>query len=418
MAVQQLKTAYLQIGRLFLTVAFVAAIATSCSKGTDDPGYVPPKMAERCVILYMPGRSLISFYRQNLDGIARAINASVPGNGRMLVVWQPENRGKAVLQEVYYDTRKRACETRVLKEYESFAAGNPDDVAALLGDAVAAAPAKQYGLIIGCHGKAWVPASSGNLSSYALGGIPQPDDWIPVPGALPTRSFGDSGQELEIEELTEVIASQQVRFDYLIFDACFMANIETLYDLRNTVDYVVASPCEIMAAGFPYDRIVPHLFADETVIAALGKVCWEFWNFYENDWDSVSNNEQSGCISLAVMSELEGLATAMRNVKQGSQQIFDLNALQSYEGFNNHLFFDLGQYVEKSCTDQGLVDAFNEQLEKAFPTAYRLHTDQFYSVYNGRLNPVDYYTGVTVSEPSKNSKAPLNTSTAWYQATH
>ena len=107
-----------------------------------------------------------------------------------------------------------------------------------------------------------------------------------------------------------------------------------------------------------------------------------------------------------------------RDIKQAPQQSFDLNTLQSYEGFNNHLFFDLGQYVEKSCTDQGLIDAFNEQLEKAFPTAYRLHTDQFYSVYNGRLNPVDYYTGVTVSEPSKNSKAPLNTSTAWYQATH
>lgn len=416
MAVQQLKAAYLQIIRLAAVLGIVASAAAGCSKETDNPGDLPPKADERCVILYMPGRTLIPFYRQNLDGIVRAVDASVPGNGRILVAWQPES-GKAVLQEIYYNTQKQACATQELKEYESFNAGDLADVAALLNDAVTAAPAKKYGLIIGCHGKAWVPASSGVLSSYAIG-TTQLDNWIPVPGALPTRSFGDSGQELEVEDLAKAISNQKVQFEYLIFDACFMANIETLYDLRNTVDYVVASPCEIMAAGFPYDRIIPHLFTDESTIVALGKVCWEFWNFYENDWESVSSNEQSGCISLTVMSELEELATSMRNVKHGVQKTIDINTLQSYEGFNNHLFFDLGQYVEMSCADQGLVDAFNTQLERAFPKAYRFSTKQFYSAYNGQLNPINYYTGVTVSEPSKNSKATLNSTTAWYRSTH
>ena len=108
----------------------------------------------------------------------------------------------------------------------------------------------------------------------------------------------------------------------------------------------------------------------------------------------------------------------MRNVKQAPQQIYDLNALQSYEGFNNHLFFDLEQYVGESCADTGLVDAFKTQLARAFPVSCRLNTAQFYSAYNNRLNPVSYYSGVTVSEPSRNSKAPDNSLTAWYQATH
>lgn len=78
-----------------------------------------------------------------------------------------------------------------------------------------------------------------------------------APGAKQTRSFGDKGYELNITELKEALEAQQFRFDYLIFDDCFMANIETLYDLRSVIGYIVASPCEVMGDGFPYDRIVP-----------------------------------------------------------------------------------------------------------------------------------------------------------------
>ena len=408
----------IRLSRILLLTLGVTLLA-SCGKKEEAPGYTPPATADRCVVLYMPGRTLKDFYQQNLDGISRAVNASVPGNGRMLVCWQPSNASTAVLQEIYYDTREGRCETKTLKEYTSFAAERATDVATLLSDAIEAAPAERYGLIIGCHGKAWVSRTSGSLSmNSADPRQKEQDPWIPAPGALPTRSFGDSGHELEINELTQVLEAQRVRFDYLIFDACFMANIETLYDLRNTVDYIVASPCEIMGAGFPYERITPHLFADQTPRSALEAACLEFWDFYENDWDTIQNNEQSGCISLAVTAELEGLATAMRNVKQGTQKSYDLSTLQSYEGFNNHLFFDLGHYVEESCGDQGLVDALNKQLDRAFPSSCRLSTAQFYSAYNHRLNPVNFYTGVSVSEPSQNSKAPECQQTAWYLATH
>ena len=406
--------------RLMMVICSLALLG-SCSEKRGTSGYNPPVRADQCVIFYMPGRSLSTFYEQNLEGISRAVSATVPGNGRMLVCWQPVNSSTARLQEIYYDTQKQHCETRTLKEYDSFAAQNPDDVAMLLSDAVATAPADRYGLIIGCHGKAWVPRTEGTLSKYSEEFLPAEsgeDLWTPAPGALPTRSFGDPGHELEIGELAGVLEGLSARFDYLIFDACFMASIETLYDLRQTVDYVVASPCEIMAAGFPYDRITPRLFDGEEPRKALETVCREFWEFYENDWNTIAGNMQSGCISLAVMSELDALATAMRQVKQGAQQEVDIRTLQTYEGFDNHLFFDLGQYVEKSCADQELVDAFRTQFDRAFPAACRLNTGQFYSAYNGVLNPVTYYSGVTVSEPSQNSKAPKNTETAWYRATH
>ena len=400
---------------LLLTVVL---LSDACSR-QEESGYNPPAMADRCVVLYMPGRNLDYFYRQNLDGIVRAVSATVPGNGRMLVCWQPDNSRTAVLQEIYYNTRSRQCETLTLKEYGTFAAESPSSVAALLADAVAAAPARQYGLIIGCHGKAWIPASSGALPRSRRAGGAAADVWTPAAGAKPTRSFGDTGHELDITELASVLEALPFRFDYLIFDDCFMASIETLYDLRHAIDYVVASPCEIMAAGFPYDRILPHLFDDEELRPQLGEICREFWNFYQNDWNTISGNEQSGCISLTVMSELEALASEMRRVVEAPKTDFELSELQYYKGGTTKLFYDLGHYVQLSCGDQGTIDTFEAQLERAVPSEYRFHTPSYYSAYNNLLNPITCYTGITTSEPETTEPYASDfRHTSWYLATH
>lgn len=400
---------------LLLTVVL---LSDACSR-QEESGYNPPAMADRCVVLYMPGRNLDYFYRQNLDGIVRAVSATVPGNGRMLVCWQPDNSRTAVLQEIYYNTRSRQCETLTLKEYGTFAAESPSSVAALLADAVAAAPARQYGLIIGCHGKAWIPASSGALPRSRRADSAAADVWTPAAGAKPTRSFGDTGHELDITELASVLEALPFRFDYLIFDDCFMASIETLYDLRHAIDYVVASPCEIMAAGFPYDRILPHLFDDEELRPQLGEICREFWNFYQNDWNTISGNEQSGCISLTVMSELEALASEMRRVVEAPKTDFELSELQYYKGGTTKLFYDLGHYVQLSCGDQGTIDTFEAQLERAVPSEYRFHTPSYYSAYNNLLNPITCYTGITTSEPETTEPYASDfRHTSWYLATH
>ena len=200
---------------------------------------------------------------------------------------------------------------------------------------------------------------------------------------------------------------------------CFMASIETLYDLRHAIDYVVASPCEIMAAGFPYDRILPHLFDDEELRPQLGEICREFWNFYQNDWNTISGNEQSGCISLTVMSELEALASEMRRVVEAPKTDFELSELQYYKGGTTKLFYDLGHYVQLSCGDQGTIDTFEAQLERAVPSEYRFHTPSYYSAYNNLLNPITCYTGITTSEPETTEPYASDfRHTSWYLATH
>ena len=353
----------IRILRHTLCLALLLTLA-ACSK--EEPGYNPPAVATQTLLLYMPGRGLINYYERNIEGVSAAVTNQIPGDGRILVCYQPEKHSSAVMLEIYYDRNKRRSETKTLKTYDGFNAGNPEKVRQLFADAAELAPAQNYGLIIGCHGKAWIPVASGSLS-YSMRRSAEDDLWAAPPGAKQTRSFGDKGYELNITELKEALEAQQFRFDYLIFDDCFMANIETLYDLRSVIGYIVASPCEVMGDGFPYDRIVPHLFETGPVADRLAETCREFWNLYENEYQSTTWKEQSGCISLAVTSQLDALAEVMRRINEKGKQPFELSQLQYYEGLMTHLFYDLGHYVELSCGDPALVKEFTTQLDRAFP---------------------------------------------------
>lgn len=400
---------------LLILLAFAA-----CSK--EEPGYNPPALADRTVLLYMPGRDLEvrgAYFSNNIKSVGEAVTNRALGNGRMLVCWQPENQTSAVMQEIYYDRNRRRSETITLRTYDDFDAGDPDKVQQLFADAAELAPAQRYGLIIGCHGKAWIPASGGVLPYSLRSAAPDDDVWTTAPGAKTTRSFGDTGYELDITELAAALEAQRFRFDYLIFDDCFMANIETLYDLRRAVDYIVASPCEIMAAGFPYDRIIPHLFGENGTLGGLEESCREFWNFYENDWNSIPGNEQSGCISLTVTAQLDALAAEMRRVTESAEQPFDIDELQYYKGGKTKLFYDLEHYVMLRCADPGITDDFKTRMERAFPSSCRRHTASFYSVYDAIRHPVNYYSGITVSEPEPSARYTAeNQQTNWYRDTH
>ena len=421
MAIQQSETARLQIIRPLCCLLLAAALLVGCSKTElPEPQPQPDAPARHTVLLYMPGQSLLRFYRSNIQHFEDAVTAGLTENGRVLVCYQPESYDKATLLEIRYDSQQQTSVTETLKIYEHFRAENPASVDELFRDVAQLAPAESYGLIIGSHGAGWIPDGVG-LSLAPREIATQPAGAIVTRGGGTTdaeeftRTFGDSGHVLETTELAKIVQGLPYRFDYLIFDACFMANIEMLYDLRDAFDYVIASPCEIIGYGFPYDRLAPCLFSGST--PDLASVCYEFWYFYMYDWDTVSNNAQSGCISLAVMDELEALAACVADILAGPLRDYDLAELQYFEGLSSHMFYDLAQYIRAICDDDIRYARFEEQLARAFPVSERLHTPSYYSVYNYRMNPVEHYSGVTTSAPALRYQE-LCQKTGWYQRTH
>lgn len=411
MAIQQPQTTRIQMTMRRLHAILLAVtllLITSCSKDEIPDPSGPTK---HTMLLYMPGRSLLyPYYERNIEGLEKAVATGVTRNGRILVCYQPESYDQATLLEIRYDTKQRKPVRKALKSYENFQAENTASIQELFADVQQLAPAESFGLTIGCHGLGWIPAG---------GPIPRSlQSEQPVPGALvtrSTRSIGDIDHQLDISALADAVSGLPCRFDYLIFDGCFMANIETLYDLRHAFDYVVASPCEIMGAGFPYERTTPYLFSADK--PDLEKVCHAFWYFYDQDWNTVPYNAQSGCISLAIMNELDALASVVAEIHANALREYDINTLQYYEGMTTHVFYDLRDYIRAICADESLYARFEEQLNRAFPSENRLHTPSFYSAYNARMTKIRSYSGVTTSEPSQ-WHPDLHKETAWYQRTH
>ena len=89
----------------------------------------------------------------------------------------------------------------------------------MLSDVAALAPAQHYGIIVGCHGKAWVPADHGALGYSARMTNELEDLWIPMPGALLTRLVRRTrGGQIDITNFAAAVKAQRIyRPDYLLF---------------------------------------------------------------------------------------------------------------------------------------------------------------------------------------------------------
>ena len=403
---------------LTLSIAVTAAIVLSSCRKSNPPKDEGP--TQHTLIFYFTGTQLSYYFDRNIDAAAEAVANGAAGNCRVLCFYQGSDRNNARIIELTKENG--TCVEKTLATYQMPPITDGEDMTYFLSEMIRMAPAESYGLVIAGHATAWIPAAIPSATASMQPRMQRQDYWRKAPSDIVTRYFGEvysqqASNHFEITDMADALAATGHKFRYLLFDACFMANIETLYDLRSVIGYIVASPCEVMGDGFPYDRIVPHLFETGPVADRLAETCREFWNLYENEYQSTTWKEQSGCISLAVTSQLDALAEVMRRINEKGKQPFELSQLQYYEGLMTHLFYDLGHYVELSCGDPALVEEFTTQLDRAFPPESRLCTKQFYSQYNNGSNPVHFYTGVSVSEPSTKYVAE-NRMTNWYRDTH
>lgn len=372
-----------------------------------------PGIAQQTLLMYFCGSDLYHYYKSNLADVAKALSQNLLPLGRIVAFTQPAS-GEGVVVEYRFDEATNACRRDTLVRYAPLAGRTTDPavMGGILRDMAAAAPAERYGLHLASHAKGWLPASI-ESSSWRRSAARRGDDlWRKAPDAAETRWFGhDRGRYMDISELAAALDGAGVRFDYLLFDACFMSSVEALYDLRHAADYIVASPCEVMAHGFPYDTVIPALFADDGAHYDLAAVCRNYCAYYES-FDSY----RSACAALTVCSELEPLAAALRAIHAGPTRAVDAAALQSYDGMREHQFYDLEEYALSRTADDALGRAFVRQMERCFPPAGRFHTAQFYSVYNNRMNDIRYYSGATTYAPAETYRADWQ-QTAWYAAT-
>ena len=353
----------------------------------------PETYCNQTVLIFMPwANNLQSAFNQNIRMIEYAINQHHGLYGQRLVVFRSASATEASLVEIIYG--RDSCYHDTLKYYHDFHPMTVDGVAQVISDCRRKAPSitRRYGLIMGCHGSGWLTVENWNRA--------------------PRRVIGgtESKDQMDIADFAEGIARAGTKMEFICFDDCYMAGIETAYELRNVTTWLVGSTSEIMAYGLPYESIFHSLTAIPPNYSAVMDGFYSFYIKY--------GHFPYGTFAAIDCREVETTAMLMRDIN--SQYTFDLSQLknvQRLDGFTPVIFFDMGDYIDKLCTDETLSGQMKAQLEKLVP--YKTHTGAFYSIANYKATPITTFSGITISDPSQNPIAVAGIEeTGWWKATH
>ncbi len=372
--------------------------------------------APQTIIVHFIGTALQYYFNNNINRMLDALNGNIQGSAQIVVI-TTDSTNDATLYELRYDAILGKAVQEKVKELSLPTPYDADLFEANLRAALEFAPAERYSMVIGSHGLAWVPKNSSVSVSRALlrQGFNPLNLWQRNKNAEMTRHLGDrEPTRYDITEIATAIEANDIQLDYILFDACFMGNVESAYELRNATHHIIGSPCEIMGAGFPYAKVMPYMLTDGGTSYDLDKICSEYVEYYRTEATTTS-----ACIGVIHTAELEALATEMKTVNlAGMKEGFSLDNVQYYEGQNPHSFYDLGDMVEQSCADATAAAAFKAQLDKTVTSRY--HTEQFYSAYgsgNKYYHDINYYSGITTSAMVEHYSTDWQ-QTAWYKATH
>lgn len=387
-----------------LYLVFLFSIgATSCSK--EQIPEPLPKKVDQTVFMYLPWsgneRTLTTDFYRNIKDFETAIAGMNLRHQRVLTfICDPAE--KAILYELKGSGGKK--ERTVLKRYNNPAYTTAEGITSILEDVKRFAPADNYAMTIGCHGMGWIPLTPETMRRAKTEKLHWEYD-----GEVATRYFGGTQREYQtdVTTLAEGIAGAEINMQYILFDDCYMSTIEVAYDLKDVADHIIACPTEIMAKGMPYANIGRYLIGD----VDYDRICEEFHKYYSNN-----GTYSCGTIGVTATSELGALATIMKSINlHFSISPSLIKTIQKMDGYNPAIFFDMGDYVSKLCTDTDLLKGFMAQLELTVP--YRKNTPYYYSMESGFVE-IKTFSGVTISDPSTNTMAAPKTGTAWYKATH
>lgn len=405
---------------LFLFSGVFALLLSSCS---DDAVNVDD-INKQTVLVFMPwsgsttNAGLYTYLKQNLDSIESTIKKHKGANGRVLV-FLATSPSKASLYEITYSAG--ALQHNVIKEYSGNSYDTTEGMAEVFNDVQRNAYALNYALIIGGHGTGWTFKSSwGNSGSLAKNhghGTPsqtEPQSHDALPSFTNTRFFGSSSDmdyAFDIPDLAAALQQTGMKTQYILFDDCYMANIEVAYELKDVTNYLIASTSEVMAVGMPYASVWDHL---NRSAPDYKSVVDGFYTFYSN------YPIPCGALSVIDCRKVDKLAAIMKEINSRNTFSNSLrDSLQVLDGFSPTIFYDLGSYVDHLCQNDNLKSDFHSALDAV--VRYKTCTSTLYSNLYGLSSyiPVKTFSGITISDPSLNTVARSGMqNTGWWKATH
>lgn len=364
-----------------------------------------PRRATRTVLAYIIADNSLSRYAPpDVDAMIEGLAAGDDASLNLLVyqdnysepptLWKIEKKGRAKAEKV------------VIKEYTEQNSVDKTLMSSIIREAFALYPADERGLVLWSHGSGWIPSSNYTPQKASASG--------------PQRAFGQDGDNwLELWDIRTILASAGVHFNFILFDACHMANVEVAYELRNCTDYLIASSAEIMGDGFPYESVIPLMNRQKLDLREIGKA---YMAYYDG-----SNDYLGGTISVIHTQKLPELAQLYATVLAANTrtatelqraQIQEFGRWVSSTTSYHDYFFDMEQTV--SAMTPEYIGAFNKLLKDI--VVFEGHTPTFgFTLSGGEKFDIASSCGLTVFIPVLNTAPTLQSAYAglqWYEAVY
>ncbi len=409
--------------RLSLILITVVALFICCG-GHDDPEPDPSTgPADQTILLFMPwaGDGLYPYLLKNITAMETAIDLNGGMGKKRLMVYLCTNPSRAMLIDIVFKNGKCVRDT-VRKDY-AYGWTEPSytttsGITDIFNEVKSYAPAKSYGIIVGCHAMGWVPKGT-NFTTFLAGskGNGRRTSHRPI-----TRFYGNSGdsrQQAEVSSLASAVRQSFGHTDFILFDNCYMSTIEVAYDLRDVTDYLIASPAEVMGDGMPYATIGRNILRGD-----YNGIVDGFYNYYKDYSitfaDGHTEDFSCGTLSVIKCDQLEAMASLMKTINsRNTLEDADKEKIQIMDGITPSVFFDMGDYLTYLCQDKDptLLSQARTQLERL--VTYKRSTGQFYSTFNDKKTPIHAFSGITISDPTNNTRVTgALSNTAWWKATH
>lgn len=402
-------------------------VGVSCSNSDSPDGPdVPVTPVGQTVFMFFPwSNSLLSDFRRTVEDMQTVVAQRSMKDERIMVFMATSER-EAVLFELKKQNGR--CLTDTLRRYSDRPFTSRQWLTSLFSEIMTLAPASRYGMVVGCHGMAWVPVQGQRNARKRLGSQErideednlykeekidkegEPNDLMhfEVQGPVTTRFIGGTYPETQIEttDLADAMADAGFHTEYILFDACYMSSVEVAYELKDVTHYLIASPTEVLSYGFPYITMGKHLLGTPNYKGIVDS----FISFYS------SYNLPYGTVAVTDCTQLDALAAIAQQINAAATEQLVPNGVQIMDGYSPTLFYDLGHLMSLKDAGTVLTAAFAEQLEKTVP--YKGHTGQYFTTLKDAPVDIKHYSGLNTSQGSLNHMADRLSETAWYKATN
>ncbi|MCD7969587.1 MAG: clostripain-related cysteine peptidase [Alistipes sp.] len=396
------------IFKVLMPAAFLLVLS-SCGnndEGGDGPDCIPVgKISTKNTVLVYLGVDNKDFYTEGKEKIDILVNSwSDSYDGNMVVMADVSSRSgmsdDAVLVRIgNTETCGHGADT--VKTYHNPDSSDPEFMKQVWEDVIELYPAERYGMVVLSHAMGWLP--------YDLYKSPESRALIE-----------DNGSYMELEDFAGAVP----RLEYLICDLCFMAGVEVAYELKDKVNYLVASPAEVLVPGFDYSRMMPRLLKTEFTEADIIQVAYDFYETFRDGKYYSNDLYKSATVSVVKNSELPALAETVRDLidwdvltAQGDTLVDQVQDFFPYRKF----YHDLGDLIAHLYPDdEDIAGRFRQVLDQCVIAEY--HTDHFYtaSPYPGAGHAIDAFCGLTTYIP-RTAYPSLNeyyTTLSWFDAVY